>query len=81
VNQEHRDKLDALVAALLEHETLDAKQVTTILGPHSEMDIEAGVTPQQPVTIEAEAATEAVRSEDDGVSPPLVSVTSADGTS
>jgi hypothetical protein len=45
------------------------------------MDIEAGVTPQQPVTIEAEAAADTVRSDDDGVSPPLVSVTAADGAS
>jgi len=83
VNQEQRDKLDALVAALLEHETLDATQVTQILGPHSEMDMEAGVTPQQPATIEAEAeaAAEADRNEaNDGVSPPLVSVASVDGS-
>ena len=82
LNQEHRDKLDALVAALLEHETLDAKEVTAVLGPHSEMDIEAGVTPQQPATIEAEAAAELEQSaENDGVSPPFVSVVSVDGTS
>jgi cell division protease FtsH len=54
LNHERRDKLDALVAALLEHETLDAKEVTTILGPSDREDIEAGVVPQQPATIEAE---------------------------
>jgi cell division protease FtsH len=80
LNKERRDRLDALVAALLEHETLDAKQVTAILGPPSEMDMEAGVTPQQPATIEAEAAAEADHNEgNDGVSPPLVSVATADG--
>jgi hypothetical protein len=54
LNHERRDKLDALVAALLEHETLDAKEVTRILGPSDREDIEAGVVPQQPATIEAE---------------------------
>jgi cell division protease FtsH len=53
VNNAHREHLDALVAALLEHETLDAKQVTEILGPSERLDLEAGVVPQQPVTIEA----------------------------
>ena len=82
LNKERRDRLDALVAALLEHETLDAKEVTAILGPHSEMDIEAGVTPQQPATIEAETAAESTRDqESDGGSPPLVSVASVDGAS
>jgi cell division protease FtsH len=50
---EHRNKLDALVAALLEHETLDGKEVTEIFGPGHALDIEAGVVPQQPATIEA----------------------------
>jgi cell division protease FtsH len=50
---EHRDKLDALVAALLEHETLDGKEVTAIFGPGHTLDPEAGVVPQQPATIEA----------------------------
>jgi cell division protease FtsH len=53
VNSERRDQLDALVAALLEHETLDAKQVLEILGPSERLDLEAGVVPQQAVTIEA----------------------------
>jgi cell division protease FtsH len=53
LNLERRDRLDALVAALLEHETLDAKEVTAILGPSSREDYEAGVVPQQPATIEA----------------------------
>jgi cell division protease FtsH len=55
INRERRDKLDALVAGLLEHETLDAKDVTAILGPSDREDIEAGVVPQQPATIEAAA--------------------------
>jgi hypothetical protein len=50
---EHRDKLDALVAALLEHETLDGKEVMEIFGPGHTLDPEAGVEPQQPATIEA----------------------------
>ena len=53
LNREQRDKLDALVAALLEHETLDARDVVEILGPSGREDIEAGVVPQQPATIEA----------------------------
>jgi cell division protease FtsH len=56
LNHEQRDRLDALVAALLEHETLDAKEVTAVLGPSSRLDFEAGVEPQQPVTIEATAS-------------------------
>src|SRR4051794_57732 len=53
LNLERRDRLDALVAALLEHETLDAKEVTAVLGPSSRLDFEAGVVPQQLATIEA----------------------------
>src|SRR5687767_15451219 len=53
VTNEHRDKLDALVAALLEHETLDGKEVIAIFGPGQVLDPEAGVGPQQEVTIEA----------------------------
>src|SRR3712207_7769376 len=33
VTIDNRDKLDALVAALLEHETLDGKDVIAIFGP------------------------------------------------
>jgi hypothetical protein len=53
MNSRYRDRLDALVAGLLEQETLDAKEVVEILGPSQPGDIEAGMEPQQPVTIEA----------------------------
>jgi cell division protease FtsH len=53
LNTRFRPQLDALVAALLEHETLDAKQVTEVLGPSSPEDIEAGIVPRQPATVEA----------------------------
>ena len=53
MNAKSRDRLDALVAALLEHETLDGKEVVEILGPPTELDLEAGIEPQQPATIEA----------------------------
>jgi cell division protease FtsH len=53
LNTKYRERLDELVAALLEHETLDAKQVVEVLGPSSTEDYEAGVVPQQPATIEA----------------------------
>lgn len=53
LNRRFRPQLDALVAALLEQETLDAKQVTAIFGPPSPADIEAGIVPQQPATVEA----------------------------
>jgi hypothetical protein len=53
VTSEHRDKLNALVAALLEHETLDGKEVIAIFGPGQALDPEAGIIPQQMVTIEA----------------------------
>jgi hypothetical protein len=53
VTNDHREKLDALVAALLEHETLDGKEVIAIFGPGQELDPEAGIVPQQMVTIEA----------------------------
>jgi hypothetical protein len=49
----NRDKLDALVVALLEHETLDGKEVIAIFGPGQVLDPEAGIVPQQMVTIEA----------------------------
>ncbi len=53
LNLAQRDRLDALVAALLEQETLDAKDVVAVLGPSSREDYEAGVVPQQLATIEA----------------------------
>lgn len=53
MNTRYSDRLDALVAALLEQETLDAKEVVEILGPSQPGDIEAGMEPQQPATIEA----------------------------
>ena len=59
LNRRFRPQLDALVAALLEHETLDAKEVTAVFGPAAPADIEAGIVPQQPATIEA-AGTAAV---------------------
>jgi cell division protease FtsH len=53
VTNEYRDKLDALVVALLEHETLDGKEVIAIFGPGQALDPEAGIVPQQMITIEA----------------------------
>ncbi len=41
------------MAALLEHETLDGKEVIEIFGPGHVLDPEAGIVPQQIVTIEA----------------------------
>ena len=52
-NAQHRAQLDALVAALLENETLDGSEVIAVLGPPAGLDIEAGIEPQQLVTIEA----------------------------
>ncbi len=46
----HRAELDALVAALLERETLDAPDVVQILGPSTPEDTEAGITPRQAST-------------------------------
>jgi cell division protease FtsH len=76
VTNEHRDKLDALVAALLEHETLDGKEVIEIFGPGQVLDPEAGIVPQQMITIEAtvhengrdasESATDDAESASDG---------------
>jgi len=56
LNSIHHDKLDALVKGLLEHETLDGKEVIEILGPPGPIDLEAGIEPQQPATIEAAIA-------------------------
>ncbi|MFN8592909.1 MAG: ATP-dependent zinc metalloprotease FtsH [Thermomicrobiales bacterium] len=53
LNKDYRDRLDALVAALLDRETLDGKEVIDILGRPVGYDIEAGIEPQQPATIEA----------------------------
>jgi cell division protease FtsH len=53
INRQRRADLDALVAALLERETLDAKEVVGVLGPAAPVDIEAGIVPKQPATVEA----------------------------
>ena len=53
LNTRFRVQLDALVSALLEHETLDAKDVSRIFGPASPADIEAGIVPRQAATVEA----------------------------
>ena len=58
-----RVQLDALVAALLERETLDVKDVTAIFGPPSQMDIEAGIVPKQPATVEAAGAAAVVQTD------------------
>lgn len=50
LNRVHRDKLDALVAALLERETLDGTEVVEIFGPGQVEDHEAGMEMQQPQT-------------------------------
>jgi hypothetical protein len=50
LNRIHRDKLDALVAALLERETLDGPEVEKIFGPGMVEDHEAGMDIQQPQT-------------------------------
>ena len=66
---EHRDKLDALVKALLESETLDGKEVMAIFGPGEPFDVEAGVVPQQQATIEA-TLIENGKSDDEPVPAP-----------
>lgn len=49
LNRRHRDQLEALVAALLEKETLDGRDVVKIFGPGSTIeDHEAGMERQQP---------------------------------
>ncbi|MDQ4100078.1 MAG: ATP-dependent zinc metalloprotease FtsH [Chloroflexota bacterium] len=50
LNQQYRAQLDALVAELLERETLDAPEVVRILGPSTPEDTEAGIIPRQPST-------------------------------
>jgi cell division protease FtsH len=58
-----RAQLDALVAALLERETLDVKEVTAIFGPSTPADIEAGIVPKQPATVEAAGPTPVVQTD------------------
>ena len=55
LNVRFRVQLDALVAALLEHETLDAADVQRVFGPPAggTRDPEAGMEPQLPETAEA----------------------------
>jgi cell division protease FtsH len=59
LNRVHRDKLDALVAALLERETLDGSEVVEIFGPGQVEDHEAGMEIQQPKT-QAEKSGDAI---------------------
>jgi cell division protease FtsH len=80
VTVENRDKLDALVVALLEHETLDGKEVIAIFGPGQTLDPEAGIVPQQMVTIEATVCDNGRAAEpaaDDGESTPDASLAPA----
>jgi cell division protease FtsH len=50
LNRRHRDQLEALVAALLEKETLDGRDVEKIFGPGTTTeDHEAGMSRQNPV--------------------------------
>ena len=51
-----RPQLDALVAALLEKETLDASEVTAIFGPATPEDTEAGIVPRQAATVQQQGA-------------------------
>jgi hypothetical protein len=52
LNRRYRRQLDALVAALLERETLDLTEVQEIFGPADAPgdDPEVGISPQQPAT-------------------------------
>ena len=52
LNRRYRRQLDALVAALLERETLDLSEVQAIFGPADALgdDPEVGISPQQPAT-------------------------------
>jgi hypothetical protein len=54
LNRRYRKQLDALVAGLLERETLDLKEVQEIFGPANAAgdDPEVGIAPQQPATIQ-----------------------------
>lgn len=54
MNTNLRGKLDALVAALLERETLDYTDIVAVFGPPAgKVDHEAGIAPVQPETLEA----------------------------
>jgi cell division protease FtsH len=55
LNRRFRRQLDALVAALLEKETLDAAEVTAVFGPPtaSGEDPSVGMVPKQPATVQA----------------------------
>ena len=50
VNTRFRPQLDALVAALLERETVDGSEVAAIFGPATPEDPNAGIVPRQPQT-------------------------------
>ena len=58
LNRRYRKQLDALVAGLLERETLDLKEVQEIFGPANAPgdDPEVGIAPQQPATIQQGAS-------------------------
>jgi cell division protease FtsH len=51
-----RPQLDALVAALLERETLDGAEVSAIFGPPTPEDVNAGIVPRQSATVQQTAA-------------------------
>jgi cell division protease FtsH len=55
LNRRFRRQLDALVAALLEKETLDAAEVTEVFGPPTATgeDPSVGMVPKQPATVQA----------------------------
>ena len=50
VTTRFRPQLDALVAALLERETVDGSEVAAIFGPATPEDPNAGIVPRQPQT-------------------------------
>jgi cell division protease FtsH len=52
LNRRHRDRLEALVAALLEKETLDGPAVREIFGPGTPEDHEAGMHRRTPGAVE-----------------------------
>jgi ATP-dependent Zn protease len=67
LNREHRDKLEALVAALLERETMDGPEVEVIFGTPGMMeDHEAGMEVQQPRTAAELSAERVASGEPDG---------------